>query len=239
VTKKGCPCKQSWSYQSKQIWNYCGNPDSDAAGEWCLVSDKRCQGQNWGYCFPQHTAKHPCGPACQKTRNTLVATRALFDQLTFKYADGKENEGTFAYVMTMGAKKIEEAHVIAGVNRVTEGLRGNNGVVPITKPLGSHEISGRKVIHMCPTWYNLCRGDIPTCKTNNPTNYGTTVSTLVHETMHHFPVGLSDYLYYRGNTQEFVKENRKSKSAMAVARNAADPVEYFVADTNGYRDTGR
>jgi len=57
VTKQGCKCKPGpWAitgYASKVIQGYCGNPDNDEGGDYCLVpkDQEKCQGgSNWGYC---------------------------------------------------------------------------------------------------------------------------------------------------------------------------------------------
>ena len=39
-------------YEDDPTTNYCANPDNDAGGEWCYVTEEGeiCEGLNWGYC---------------------------------------------------------------------------------------------------------------------------------------------------------------------------------------------
>ena len=57
-TTSGCTCLQTWGYP-QTITDYCGNPDNDPGGPWCIVVSKSCQGPNWGYCAAPGT----CGGA--------------------------------------------------------------------------------------------------------------------------------------------------------------------------------
>ena len=62
TTTQGCACEQTWSYQGTTISDYCGNPDNDPNGDWCMVVDQTCQGTNWGTCAHacSVTALDPC-----------------------------------------------------------------------------------------------------------------------------------------------------------------------------------
>jgi len=51
TTRQGCKCKEVWTASGLGTCsNYCCNLDNDANGDWCLVEDEVCQGDNWGYC---------------------------------------------------------------------------------------------------------------------------------------------------------------------------------------------
>ena len=57
VTIRGCKCEKDWTrigYEDDPTTNYCANPDNDAGGEWCSVTEegKICEGTgaDWGYC---------------------------------------------------------------------------------------------------------------------------------------------------------------------------------------------
>lgn len=50
TTREGCACHRSWTVQGRQITDYCAR---HSTGEWCIVVDKNCEGQDWGYCAPQ------------------------------------------------------------------------------------------------------------------------------------------------------------------------------------------
>lgn len=79
-----------------------------------------------------------------------------------------------------------------------------------------------------------CSSDLLKC---SPYGAGTAVGTVIHETMHH--TDFYDYLYYRNVVKKFTVMNRKSKKAMSVVRACADCIEYFLADNNGFTNTGR
>jgi len=232
LTKSGCACKKVWTHSGQTFNDYCGNPDQDAGGEWCMVQSRSCQSSTWGYCFPTSSNSKPCGPGCQGVHKKLLATAALLNQLTFKY--DAANVGAYAYIMTWG-NKLKQRIPVKKIESIQKSYKGY-GKVLLETGSGSDEIKGRKVIYMCPVWYNLCKGNLDNC---GRTNYGTTVGTVIHETMHHVPVSLKDYLYYRGTTSAWVAANKGNHAATKVVKNAADPMEYFVADNNGYKDTGR
>jgi len=234
LTTKGCACMNTWSYQGKTVTNYCGNPDGDAGGNWCHVTSaaKSCQGTTWGYCFKNAGSDKPCGNACQHVHKKLVGTRALMDKLTFSY--DKDKKGTFAYVWTYGNRN-KAVLPVQRIQDIQKNFR-QGASVTLKGIRGSAEVKGRKRIIMCPVWYNQCNGNFKTC---SRTNQGTTVGTIIHETMHHYPVGLKDYLYYRQRTSNWVMANKYDNTATKVVKNAADPMEYFVADNNGYVNTGR
>ena len=44
TTTAGCACKQGpWTFKDVTVEGHCGNPDADAAGDWCFVVDSNCQ----------------------------------------------------------------------------------------------------------------------------------------------------------------------------------------------------
>lgn len=278
VTKQGCTCMKTWSSSGGHTVNdYCGNPDNDAGGDWCLVTKdatgEGCQGTDWGYCAPkgedktlqgcsckaacQNHDKDPggpwcmvkstacqgtnwgtcqslCGPECQKLRVRLVETERYLTQLSFKW-DGTA-VGAFAYIR---AGSTTKAHISVHNADQLQGRYRASGKALLTDTTFSTEDNGRKVVYLCPAWWNLikdCKDDIRSCSRYN---LGTAIGTIVHETMHHTPMGFDDYLYYRKVVEKFVTANRMSPKAMKVVRDCADCVEYFIADNNDYTNTGR
>ena len=50
-TEDGCECKKEWEQGDTLVDDYCGNPDNDASGDWCMKKDPFCgNGEDRGTC---------------------------------------------------------------------------------------------------------------------------------------------------------------------------------------------
>eukprot|EP00931_Biecheleriopsis_adriatica_P036279 TRINITY_DN20902_c0_g1_i3.p1 TRINITY_DN20902_c0_g1~~TRINITY_DN20902_c0_g1_i3.p1 ORF type:complete len:755 (+),score=116.15 TRINITY_DN20902_c0_g1_i3:91-2355(+) len=51
-TVEGCACVQIWKLTGadRPCLEYCCNPDNYSEGDWCIVVNNTCQGNNWGLC---------------------------------------------------------------------------------------------------------------------------------------------------------------------------------------------
>jgi len=225
-TTKKCACKKTWKYEGAEVQDYCGNPDNDEGGSWCIVQDPKCQGENWGHC------RSLCGPECQRVRANLLRVETLLPHTTFKF--DPDCPDAYGYV---GARfePVKTVNVL-GANLITHGKAGKT-TVALQKNLGSTTVRGRKLVTFGVPWWDMikeCSSDLLKC---SPYGAGTAVGTVIHETMHH--TDFYDYLYYRNVVKKFTVMNRKSKKAMSVVRACADCIEYFLADNNGFTNTGR
>jgi len=234
-TVQGCACRREWSYAGEQVEG-CANPGNDPGGNWCLVEDPSClessNGADWGYC------KQPCGDSCKNVRETLEKTREVLDVIGFEYAN---KPGVYAYVSKVFNSWTGAFPVASHEGIESRYLHESNGKFFVLKKrtTSSDHIGNRAIMTFAPAWWNACNGDIKACQESNPTGFGTLIGTVVHETMHHFPIGADDYLYYREKVKAWVKANRLNANAMRVVKDCADCIEYFVDDLNGYTETGR
>lgn len=234
VTTKGCSCQQTWSYKTFSVTDFCSAADSKDGREWCFVETgtlgTECQGDTWGYCAPRPAKGQLCGASCKILYKRMRETLELLDRLTFVY--GSEPKA-YAYVKVYPGKVLGEVPVDAADKIEASFLHGGNKVL-FTASKSSENFKGRHVIHLCGAWQDLCDGDLDTCLKEHPEKFALAVGTIVHETMHHHPVGFLDFIYFRDNIQAFLKANERSALALKVVRMASDPVEYFIEDNNGF-----
>merc|ERR1719443_242338 len=171
-TAEGCACSKSWEYQGTKA-SFCANPDNDPGGSWCNVEDESCQGKTWGYC------KKPCGDSCKNVRQLLEKTRKTIEKIGFEY-DGSTD--AYAYVRTKG-NKFEDAFQVPSVDGLEEKytLTKNGDKYVVKKAtLASDYVGDRAIMTLAPAWWKLCNGDLETCKSQNPDNYGTLIGTVIH-----------------------------------------------------------
>jgi len=227
-TTNGCDCKKEWTAYEKTITDYCGNPDDDTKGAWCMTQ-AQCQGNNYGYC------KSLCGAECQSLRKRLQETQSWLKKIVWRY--DAAGVGKYAYVSVISGMK--ELVPVMQSGDIQSGYRNADSKVKLTDTSWSSMVGGRKEIVLCPSWWNQikdCKDNLQTCSAYS---LGTAIGTFIHETMHHFPMGFDDYLYYRSTVASFTDKNKHSSQAMKVVKDCADCVEYFLGDNNGYTNTGR
>mmetsp|Transcript_141393 Transcript_141393/g.368200 ORF Transcript_141393/g.368200 Transcript_141393/m.368200 type:complete len:657 (-) Transcript_141393:159-2129(-) len=249
VTTRGCVCKKTWTSNGGNITDYCGNPDGDPEGEWCMLEEghhgEECQGTNWGACASAEIMA--CGPICRKLRKTLLTLHSWLRSSKIHFRWLKNSNGAWAKVYPV-KKPGEPMYRFKWAVPALDTWRLQDGHVQdgqVEKFCWySETFHGKKVIWLSKEWWEACHswrdgtwhGNLSSCETEDPEEYSGTAATIIHELTHHWPLCFEDFLYGWKNIHKFVKDNRRSPLAEKIVRNNAEALEDFVEANNAALD---